>query len=229
MNKAGLTGKDKEVKKRILLADDHTMMRDGLRLVIEKQPDMQVVGECRDGHETVRACAKLSPHLIVMDIAMPGLNGIEATRQVTGTAQNTKVIALSAHSDRRFITEALKAGASGYLLKHSASEELIQAIRAVTSGRTYLSPEITGTIVNEYKRIAPNDDGSAFSQLSEREREVLQLLTEGKTRKEAADILHLSVKTIGTHAEHIMEKLNTHSLPELTKYAIREGLTSLEE
>ena len=213
---------------RLLLTDDHKMMRDGLRLVIGKQRNMEVIGESEDGQETVRMAKKLYPDVIVMDVAMPNLNGIEATRQITAARKNTKVIALSAHSDRRFITEMLKAGASGYLLKHSASEELIEAIRVVIRGRTYLSPEISGTVVDEYRRTVPEDDGSAFSKLTEREREVLQLLTEGKTRKEIAGSLYLSVKTIGTHIEHIMEKLNIHSIPELTKYAIREGLTSLE-
>lgn len=213
---------------RVLIADDHKMMRDGLRLVIDKQRNMEVIGEAEDGQDTVRQVRKLSPDIVIMDVAMPSLNGIEATRQITASRRNTKVLPLSAHADRRYITEMLRAGASGYLLKHSASEELIEAIQTIVRGKMYLSPEIAETVVDEYKRAATTEAVSAFSQLTEREREVLQLLAEGKSRKEIAASLCLSVKTIGTHVEHIMEKLNIHSLPELTKYAIREGLTSLD-
>lgn len=213
---------------RILIADDHKMMRDGLRLVIEKQRNMQVIGEAEDGQETVRQARKLSPDVVVMDVAMPRLNGIEATRQIVAARRNIRVLPLSAHSDRRYVTEMLKAGASGYLLKHSASEELIEAIQTVTKGKMYLSPEIAETVVDEYRRAVTPEAASAFSQLTEREREVLQLLAEGKSRKEIASALNLSIKTIGTHVEHIMDKLAIHSLPELTKYAIREGLTSLD-
>ena len=213
---------------RVLLADDHKMMRDGLRLVIEKQRNMQVIGEAEDGQDTVRQARKLSPDVVVMDVAMPKLNGIEATRQIVATRKNTKILPLSAHADRRYVTEMLRAGASGYMLKHSASEELMEAIQTIMKGKMYLSPEIAETVVDEYRRVAVPEAASAFSQLTEREREVLQLLTEGKSRKEIASSLCLSVKTIGTHVEHIMEKLNIHSLPELTKYAIREGLTSLD-
>jgi len=213
---------------KVLIADDHKMMRDGLRLIIDKQRNMEVVGEAEDGQDTVRQVRKLSPDIVVMDVAMPKLNGIEATRQIVASRKNTKVLPLSAHADRRYITEMLRAGASGYLLKHSASEELIEAIQTIIRGKTYLSPEIAETVVDEYRRAVTAETPSAFSQLTEREREVLQLLAEGQSRKEIASSLSLSVKTIGTHVEHIMEKLDIHSLPKLTKYAIREGLTGLD-
>lgn len=213
---------------RILLADDHKIMRDGLRVLIEKQRNMEVIGETEDGQRTVRMAWKLSPDIVVMDVGMPNLNGIEATRQITGGKRNIKVIGLSMHSDRRYVTEMLKAGASGYLLKDAAFEELVEAIHTVREGRTYLSPAIAATVVDQYRRTAPKDDASAFSLLTEREREVLQQIAEGKSTKEIAAALFVSVKTIETHRRQIMDKLDLHSVAELTKYAVREGLTGLE-
>jgi len=213
---------------KVILADDHQIMREGLRSVLEKQKDMEVVAEAKNGREAVELSQELSPDVIVMDIAMPDLNGIEATRQIVAQAPEVKVLALSMHSDRRFAAGMLSAGASGYLLKDCASEELVQAIRTVTSGQSYLSPGITDTMINDYAQRISDSDGSAFSVLTNREREVLQLLAEGRTTKQIAEQLYVSVKTVETHRQHLMEKLDVRSVAELTKYAVREGLTSLD-
>ncbi|MDD4869041.1 MAG: response regulator transcription factor [Kiritimatiellae bacterium] len=214
---------------RIMLADDHKMIRDGLRALIEKHHNMEVIGEAADGQAAVQTARKLSPDVIVIDIGMPELNGIEATRQITALKCKPKVIGLSMHADRRYVSQMLKAGASGYILKDSAFEELVQAIETVAKGRTYLSPQIAGTVVTEFKRTAKDDDGSVFSVLTEREREVLQQISEGVSTKEIASSLGISVKTIETHRRQIMEKLNLHSVAELTKYAVKEGLTELDK
>jgi len=212
---------------RIFLADDHIMMREGLRLLLSRQEGMEVMGEAEDGRDLLKKLQKATPDIIIMDVEMPHLNGCEATRQITEQYPNISVIALSAHTDRRYISEMLKCGAQGYLLKHSASDELVHAIQIVSRGKTYLSPEIAGTVTDDYRRkTAPR--ASPFAKLSPREGEVLQLIAEGKTRKEVASELNLSVKTVATHIEHIYEKLNLHSVAELTKYAIREGVTSVE-
>ena len=214
---------------RIMLVDDHKMIRDGLRSLIEKQNDMEVVGEAADGQNAVLTARKLSPEVIVIDIGMPELNGIEAARQITALKCKPKVIGLSMHADRRYVAQMLKAGASGYILKDSAFEELVQAIETVAKGRTYLSPQIAGTVLDEFKRTAKKDDGSVFSVLTGREREVLQQISEGCSTKEIASSLSVSVKTVETHRRQIMEKLDLHSVAELTKYAIKEGLTELEK
>ena len=225
---------------KIMLADDHQIVREGLRSVLEAEPDMTVVAEAGDGRVAVQLSEETQPDVVVMDIAMPHLNGVEATRQIIGrrTGRPPKVIALSMHQDRRFMTEMLKAGASGYLLKDAASEELIQAIRTVATGKTYLSPQIADVVVDDYLRrlplgaggqaAAPAAERSAYAALTPREREVLQLMAEGKATKQIAMILHVSIKTVETHRRQLMEKLNLHSVAELTKYAIREGLTSVE-
>ena len=215
---------------RILLADDHKLFRDGLRTLLEKQPGARVVGEAGDGLKCVDLCRELKPDIILMDISMPQLNGIEATRRILHENPRTRVVMLSMHSDRRFVIETLKTGAKGYLLKDSAFEELVSVLGAVMEGRIYLSREITDIVVKDYVELARSTDGesTAFSVLSAREREVLQLLAEGKTTKEIAGKLHVSAKTIETHRKQIMQKLNMHSIAELTKYAIREGLTQLD-
>ena len=212
---------------RIILADDHKIVRDGLRSLIGKEDDMEVVAEAEDGRTAVLLAVELSPHVVLMDIAMPGLNGVEATRQIIAAAPQIKVIALSMHADKRFIMEMLKAGASGYLLKDSAFEELADAIRTALDNKTYLSPPVSEIVIGEYVQQLQKSDGSVFSVLTAREREVLQLLAEGNSTAQIADRLCLSVKTVETYRQHIMEKLNIRSVAELTKYAIREGLTSL--
>lgn len=213
---------------RVLLADDHRIIREGLRSLLQKQSDMEVVEEAEDGLTAVRLTEKLHPDIVIMDIGMPDLNGIEAARQIISRVKGVKVIALSMHSDKRFVLEMLKAGASGYLLKDCAFEELINAIRTVRNGQIYLSNRVTGVVVDEYLHNRPVSDASAYNLLSAREREVLQLLAEGNSTKNIAASLNVSTKTIETHRQQIMEKLNLHSVAELTKYAVKEGLTSLD-
>ncbi len=213
---------------RILLADDHKIVRAGLRALIEKQSGMEVIAEAGDGRSAVQMVQELLPNVVIMDIAMPDMNGIEATRQITATAPNVKIVALSMHSDKRFVAEMLKAGAAGYMLKDCAFEELANAIRSVITNRTYLSPKIADIIIKDYTRLFPNTEFSVFSILTLREREVLQLLAEGKTTKEISSSLQISVKTVETYRKQIMDKLDIYSIAELTKYAIREGLTSLD-
>jgi DNA-binding NarL/FixJ family response regulator len=213
---------------RVFLADDHQIVREGLRTLLEKQPNMEVVGEAKTGREAVQLVKELLPEVIVMDISMPDLNGVEATRQIIAKTPSIKVIALSMHSDKRFVVEMLKAGASGYLLKDSASKELIRAVQTVAVNRTYLSPKIADLVIKDYIHVYPRTEFSVFSLLTPRERQVLQLLSEGKTTKGIGSDLQVSVKTVETYRQQIMDKLNIHSIAELTKYAIREGLTSLE-
>jgi DNA-binding NarL/FixJ family response regulator len=213
---------------RIILADDHKIIRDGLTSLLEQEKDIEVVAQAKTGHETVELVAKFLPNAVIMDIAMPDMNGIEATRHIINSFENIKVIALSMHSDRKFVIEMLKAGASGYLLKDCAFEELANAIRTVSAGKIYLSPSITDLVVDNYVRGSDDNKSSVFSVLTRREREVLQLLAESKTTKQVAIILHISPKTVETHRLKIMKKLNLDNMAALTKYAIREGLTSLE-
>ncbi|MHB8053936.1 MAG: response regulator [Candidatus Aminicenantales bacterium] len=212
---------------RILLADDHTIILDGLCSLLNKNPDFKVVGRAADGMSAVRLAAELSPDLIIMDISMPGLNGIDAARRIQAADPRTKVIALSMHNDGRYVSEALKSGALGYLLKESAFEELIAAVRAVMKGQCYLSASIAGVVIKDYIRHLEKTNSGVFSALTPREREVLQALSEGLSTKEIASRLGVSVKTVETHRSQIMERLDIHSVAELTKYAIREGLTSL--
>ena len=214
---------------RILIADDHQIVRQGLRNLLEKEPDMRVVAEADDGRATVRMVREISPEVVIMDVAMPDLNGIEATRQIVAEFPKIKVIALSMYADQRFVLNMLKAGASGYLLKDCAFEELTRAIRLVMAHKTYLSPGVTDIVVKDYTSGGNSSGkGSDFSTLSPREREVLQLMAEGKSTSQISGLLHVSVKTIETHRQQVMHKLNIHSVAELTKYALREGLTFLE-
>lgn len=213
---------------RVLLADDHKIVRDGLRALIEQQADIAVVAEAEDGRTAVGLVQDLSPDVVVMDIGMPDLNGIEATRQIIAKTSDVKVIALSMHSDRRFVAGMLGAGASGYLLKDSAFEELADAIRLVFADQTYLSPGITGVVIEDYVHHASAAEDTVLATLTAREREVLQLLAEGRSTKQIASDLKVSVKTVETHRQNVMKKLNLHSIADLTKYAIREGLTALE-
>ena len=210
---------------RVLLADDHQIVREGLSSLLGKQGDMEVVGEAGDGRTAVNLARMLQPAVVVMDLTMPELTGIEATRQIVAAMPGVKVIALSMHSDKRFVIEAFRAGAVGYVLKESAFEEVAHAIHIVTSGQSYVSPAISGILITDCVSHSPAPLPSVFSALTERERQVLQLLAEGKTTKRTAKILDVSVKTVETHRMHMMDKLDMHSIAELTKYAIREGLT----
>jgi DNA-binding NarL/FixJ family response regulator len=213
---------------RIVLAEDHQLMRQGLKSLIEGQPGMEVVGEAMDGRTAVQLARKLVPDLVIMDISMPDLNGIEATRQVVAVAAGVKVIGLSMHSDKKFISEMLAAGASGYLLKDCAFAELADAVRTVHSNQVYLSKMITSIVVEDYLRQLATGKESGGSLLSVREKEVLQMVAEGQNTKEIASRLEVSVKTVETHRQRIMQKLDLHSVAELTQYAIREGLTQLK-
>ena len=215
---------------RLLIADDHKLMREGLRALIEKEADMQVVGEAEDGKSTVSLAGKTSPHVVVMDVSMPDLNGIEATRKILGANPHVKVIGLSGHADEHIVREMLTAGASAYILKHTASDELMRAIRTVMKGGKYLSPEVARGVMDAYVELSrPLGSKQVFVVLTDREREVLQMIAEGKSTKEIADDLSVSVKTVETHRRNIMEKLDLHSVAELTKYAIREGITSVDK
>jgi len=212
---------------RIILADDHKIMRDGLCSLLKNEPDIEVVGEADDGRAAVEMARKLKPDIVVMDLAMPDLNGIEATRQII-KADGIKVLALSMHSDKRFVVGALQAGASGYVLKDCAFEELVRAVNIIAMNQTYLSPKIAELVVERYLRHQQIPLSQPTSALTPREREVLQLIAEGGTVKKIALTLGVSYKTIETHREQIMKKLKIYSVAELTKYAIREGLTSLD-
>lgn len=213
----------------ILLADDHEIMRQGLRSLLERERDLEIVGEAENGREAVRLAEELEPDVVVMDIGMPDLNGIEATRQIKGTRPKVKVVALSMHADRRFVTGMLGAGASGYVLKSGAFEEVVAAVRAVLGNRLYTSPKITDVVMEDYLRKLTQPEPAQESPITPREREVLQLLAEGKSTKEIAAQLFVSGNTVDTHRRRIMEKLDLHSVAELTKYALREGLTSLDD
>jgi DNA-binding NarL/FixJ family response regulator len=213
---------------KILIADDHGVVRQGLKALIETEAGMQVVGEASDGQEVVQLARQLSPDIILMDIAMPNLNGIEATRLILEDNPQIRIIALSVHSDKHFITEMLKAGASGYILKSCLFDEVLRAIQTVASGDYYLSPKITDVVVDDYKYYMATINKSAQVRLTPRERRIIQLLTEGKSSKQIALRLHLSPKTVDSNRREIMNKLGIFSLAELTKYAIREGLTSAE-
>lgn len=208
---------------KIFLADDHQIIREGLRAVIEKKTDMRIVGEAGDGRTAVQSVLETMPDIVIMDIAMPEMNGIEATRHIIKNSPHIKIIALSMHTDKRFVSEIFRAGASGYVLKESALCELIDAINAIKRGCSYISMEIQKVINRKLSK------HPLYSELTDREREVLQLIAEGKTGKQMSECLHISVKTVDSHRQQIMKKLNMHSIPELTKYAVREGLTSLEE
>lgn len=212
---------------RILLADDHTIVREGLRSLLEKEEDMSVVAEAATGTAAVRQACDCSPDVVVMDISMPEMNGIEATRLITGKLNDVRVLALSMESDRRFVVEVLKSGARGYILKDAAYAELAQAIRSVAGGETYLGQRIASLIVREYLQRIPEDGDATYETLTTREREIVQLIADGKNTKEIAYTYGVSLKTVENQRLAIMKKLNLYSIAELTKYAVREGLTSL--
>ncbi len=214
---------------RILLADDHKIVRDGLRTLIEKEAGMEVIGEAENGRKALKMAQKIRPSVVIMDVTMPDMNGIEATRKIVTEIPGVKVIALSMHSDRRFVLGMLEAGASGYLMKDCAFDELAKAVRSIATGHTYLSPSIADVIVKGYLDKVNEKISVARSPLTQREREILQLLAEGQSSKEIAAHLGVSVKTVETHRRNMMQKLNMRSVAELTKYAIREGLISVED
>lgn len=213
---------------RVLIVDDHKIVRDGLRVLIEKESGLEVVAEAENGRRAIKLAQKFAPHVVIMDVAMHDMNGIDATRKIRESMPGTRVIALSMHSDRRYVLGMLEAGASGYLLKDSAFEELAVGIRQVTKGHIYLSPQITDVVVEGYLDKSSGYSATAQVKLTAREREILQLLAEGMTTKEIAAHLNISVKTAETHRRNMMEKLNMRSIAELTKYAVREGLVSLD-
>lgn len=212
-------------KLRLLLADDHTVMRTGLRTLLERQPDLEVVGETENGREAVQLAASLKADVVVMDVGMPLLNGIEATKAIVAQDRGAKVIILSMHADESYVMRALKAGARGYLLKDSAAPDLINAIHAVTQNKSYFSPKVSQILAEDYVRVLKQKgEVDSYDLLSDREREVLQLLAEGKANKEVAGELNISPYTVETHRKHILEKLNLHSPAELILYAIRKGI-----
>jgi len=212
----------------VLLVDDHAIIREGLRSLLEKQPDMEVLADTDEGRKAVELVREKMPEVVIMDVTMAGLNGIEATRLITTEFPEVKIVALSIHSQRRFIADMLSAGAAGYILKECLFDELVQAIQTVAAGGRYLSPRIADVVVEDYvKRLSSTTD-SPLSALTGREREVLQLVAEGKSTKQIALELHVSTKTIEANRRQIMEKLNVHSVAELTKCAVREGLTTLD-
>ena len=211
---------------RIVLADDHTIFLSGLRALLEKESDLEVIAEVKDGRDAVTAAHTKKPHLVIMDVSMPGLNGIDATREITTKLPGVKVLCLSMHSKEQFVADMLEGGASGYLLKDCLYDELLRAVRAVMANQIFLSPAITSTVVQAYRQQRSGTPSSPFSLLTAREREVLQLIAEGHATKDIAAQLHLSVKTIDTHRQRIMEKLNIHSVAGLTKHALSRGWTT---
>ncbi len=212
---------------RIVLADDHALIRSGLRALLERHADFCVLGEASDGRELLKLVDDLQPDIVIADIGMPNLNGIDATQQITARHKGVGVIMLSMHSDEGYVLRALRAGARGYLLKESAEADLINAIRAVQSGKAYFSPEVSHLLVEDYMRqLRDKNAEDSYELLSSREREVLQLIAEGKSNKDVAHILNLSLYTVETHRSNILQKLNLHSVPELILYAVRKGVIS---
>lgn len=212
---------------RVVLADDHKIVRDGLKSLLDQCPDIEVVAVADNGRQLLSLVEADPPEVVLLDVSMPEMNGIDVVRRLSANCPTVKVVMLSMHSDRRFVTESLSAGARGYLLKDSAFEELVRAIMAVNNGEFYLSPKIAGVIVQDYLRKSSPPVETAFNILTNREREVLQLIAEGKSTKEIAFNFNVSIKTVETQRQQIMKKLNMFSVAELTKYAIREGLTAL--
>lgn len=212
-------------KTRVLLADDHQLMRSGVRLMLERETDLAVVGEARDGREAVALVKSLKPEVVVMDIGMPNLNGIEAARQMTEENPQLAIVMVSMHSDESYVLRALKAGARGYLLKDSAEADLIKAVHAVAGGKSFFSPAVSKLLLDDYvRKLKRSGTEDAYDLLTPREREVLQLIAEGKSNKDIANLLNLSVYTVESHRANLMEKLNLKGLPELILYAVRKGI-----
>lgn len=213
---------------RILIADDHGIVRDGLKSLLNEQPDMEVVGEAENGQTAVRMAEEHAPDIVIMDMSMPILNGVEATRMILKNNPNTRVMILSMHSDRHIVKETLEAGASAYVLKSHLFDEMLRALETLAKGGKYLSPQVTDIVIDDYLSKSAGKAPSGTPKLTSRERQIVQLVAEGKTVKEIARILHISPKTADTNRRQIMNKLGISSVAELTKYAVREGLTSLE-
>jgi DNA-binding NarL/FixJ family response regulator len=212
---------------RILLADDHTVVRDGLRALLERQPDMTVVAEAADGRDSVRLAEEQSPDVVVMDIAMPNMNGIEATCRILAANPRTAVVILSMHQDESYVLRSLKAGAKGYLLKDSLRSDIVDAIRAVSQGRSFLTRKISRIMQEDYVRqMERRGLEDSYDLLTDREREILQLVAEGKANKEVAGLLNIGLTTVETHRTHILQKLGLHSVPELILYAVRKSIVS---
>ncbi|MDD2708943.1 MAG: response regulator transcription factor [Verrucomicrobiae bacterium] len=212
---------------RILLADDHVIMREGLRVLIEQEPRFKVIEQVDQGRDAVTKCASLSPDVVIMDIGMEGLNGIEATRQIHARQPEVKILILSMHAEREYIARAFSSGASGYLLKECAVKELRFAIGLIFDGKSYISPSISEVVIEDYVKSSAAATGKDAPDLSDREREVLQLLAEGRSVKEIAGMLHVSVKTVHTHRTHLMQKLKMENLADLVRYAISKGITPI--
>jgi DNA-binding NarL/FixJ family response regulator len=217
-----------QVKHRVLIVDDHNMVRRGLSLLLSGLSDVEVVGESSDGWAALRAVREIRPDIVLMDVAMPGLNGVDATRNLLSEFPDIRVIALSAHTERKFVAEMFRIGALGYLPKGAPFDELVQAIRTVATGKRYISEAMTDLVLSDYARQLNEPVGSVLDVLSDREREVLQLIAEGMSTREIATRLFVSVKTVESHRRAVMSKMNVRSVAELTKIAIREGLTSLD-
>jgi two-component system response regulator NreC len=214
-------------KLRLLLADDHVVMRSGLRALLERQLNLEVVGESENGRETVELAASLRPDVVVMDVGMPVLNGIEATKAIVSKQPATAVVILSMHADESYVMRALKAGARGYLLKDSAAADLIGAVQAISRGKSFFSPKVSRILAEDYVRVLKQKGAvDSYDLLTDREREILQLLAEGKGNKEVATSLNISPYTVETHRGHILQKLNLHNAAELVLYAVRKGIIS---
>jgi two-component system response regulator NreC len=215
-------------KIRVVLADDHRMLREGIRALLERQDDIEVVGEAADGREAVRLVSQLCPDVVVMDVSMPLLNGIEATRQIRRDCPTARVLTLTVHESQDYVAQLLAAGASGYIIKRAGGDELVSAVRAVHRGEVFLHPSIARVVIQDYvQRLQAGQGLSAQDVLTDREREVLQLIAEGYTNREIADLLHLSIKTVQNHRSNIMRKLDLHDRGELIKYAIQQGIIHL--
>jgi DNA-binding NarL/FixJ family response regulator len=212
---------------RVIVADDHTIIRSGLKALLDREPDIEVVAEAADGRQAVQKAQELQPEVVLLDIAMPNLNGIEAARQISAKHEGMGIIILSMHSDEGYVLKALKAGARGYLLKDSPESDIMNAVRAVNSGKAYFSPEISRMLADDYVRqIQQRGVEDSYELLTAREREILQMLAEGKSNKDVANLLNLSLHTVETHRSNILQKLNLHSVPELILYAVRKGIVS---
>jgi len=210
-------------KIRILVADDHGVVRKGLRFLLDRQSDMEVVGEASDGREVVRLCEKLNPNVVIMDVAMPQLNGIDAAAQIVKTSPSIRIVMLSMYADESYLVRALSAGAKGYLLKDSAEVDIVRAVQVVSQGRPFFSPQIAQSLLDDYVRTMQQRGlQDSYELLTDREREVLQLLAEGKSNKEVATILDLSTYTVETHRTNLMHKLNLHNTAEIVLYAVRK-------